>query len=391
MGSKRAFAVLLAIQLLLALAWVVYAIYLPSLAKSAGIAAKWVPWILALDQAIFVATDWAAGAAAGRAVAGLRRIAPILVGTTLISTIAFALLPIVAATESTTTFLVLIILWTLSTAALRAPPLVLLSNYAPRAARPWLASMCTVGIGLAAALAPALATWLRGYDARLPFVFASVAVMIAALALFGAERASRDRPKPPAADEAKTIGPGWGPAVIVLLVLFSLAEQLHVALNMPAMYTRFVAPERLSQLVPLFWLGFVFTTLVAAPIRDMFGPGALMAIGAVIGTLALGLTFVAPNLESMIAIQMLMGFAWGCALMGAFYVAMGAAAPVRARAIGIVFAILAIGAMLRLVVVGSGWLADAAFKARLPSVATLIWAIAMLGTIAFVYRRRVNP
>ena len=95
----EAYAVLIAIQFLFALSWVMYAVYLPGLAAKAGIAAHWIPWILAVDQAIFVATDWASGVVAGRVMASLRRLAPPLIGLTLISTIAFGLLPHLAQKE----------------------------------------------------------------------------------------------------------------------------------------------------------------------------------------------------------------------------------------------------------------------------------------------------
>ena len=63
---------LAALELVFALGWTVYAIYLPRLAASAGIAAGTVIYILMLDQAIFTVTDfatrfhvWSAGSAIG--------------------------------------------------------------------------------------------------------------------------------------------------------------------------------------------------------------------------------------------------------------------------------------------------------------------------------------
>ena len=57
------------VQAILVLTWTVYALFLPVLAKQAGIPAHWVVWILVADQALFVITDWAAGVFADRLVA----------------------------------------------------------------------------------------------------------------------------------------------------------------------------------------------------------------------------------------------------------------------------------------------------------------------------------
>ena len=54
------------LELVFALGWTVYAIYLPQLAASAGIAAGAVIYILMLDQAIFTVTDFAMGVAADK-------------------------------------------------------------------------------------------------------------------------------------------------------------------------------------------------------------------------------------------------------------------------------------------------------------------------------------
>ena len=57
---------LAALELVFALGWTVYVIYLPRLAASVGIAAGAVIYILMLDQAIFTVTDFAMGVAADK-------------------------------------------------------------------------------------------------------------------------------------------------------------------------------------------------------------------------------------------------------------------------------------------------------------------------------------
>ena len=49
------------VQFFFALGWIVYIVYLPQLARQAGLDARWVPWLLVLDQLVFVLTDLAVG------------------------------------------------------------------------------------------------------------------------------------------------------------------------------------------------------------------------------------------------------------------------------------------------------------------------------------------
>jgi len=70
------------VQLLFALTWTVYVLYLPALAARAGIDKSAVPYILLLDQVVFAATDLAMGALADRLVRGYRRLALVVLGVT---------------------------------------------------------------------------------------------------------------------------------------------------------------------------------------------------------------------------------------------------------------------------------------------------------------------
>ena len=76
-------------------------------------------------------------------------------------------------------FLVLTVVWSITSSALRAPPLVLLGKYAKLAAIPWLASLSFFGLGLAGAMAPYLTVNLRGLDPRWPFALSSLALLLA--------------------------------------------------------------------------------------------------------------------------------------------------------------------------------------------------------------------
>src|SRR6202044_3146083 len=68
---------LAALELVFALGWTVYAIYLPRLAASAGITAGAVIYILMLDQAIFTVTDFAVGVASDKVSRLVGRLGPL--------------------------------------------------------------------------------------------------------------------------------------------------------------------------------------------------------------------------------------------------------------------------------------------------------------------------
>ena len=82
------------IQLFFALTWVIYVIYLPRLAVQAGIDRGSVPWILVLDQVIFVVCDCAVGIAADRLAMVVGRLGKVVAGLTALSALAFLLIPL---------------------------------------------------------------------------------------------------------------------------------------------------------------------------------------------------------------------------------------------------------------------------------------------------------
>jgi len=84
------------VQFFFALGWIVYVVYLPRLAQQAGLDARWVPWLLVLDQLVFIATDLAVGLASDRAARVLGRIGHWVLGASVLSAMAFLALPWVA-------------------------------------------------------------------------------------------------------------------------------------------------------------------------------------------------------------------------------------------------------------------------------------------------------
>src|SRR3954466_7981680 len=127
-GSGNRTGVYLAmLQLVFTLGWTTYVIYLPKLAASVGIAPSAVILILMLDQAIFTISDTAMGIAADKVARFAGRLGLFVGALTAISCTAFVALPFVAGSGpgAQAWFIALIVVWAITSSALRAPPLTL--------------------------------------------------------------------------------------------------------------------------------------------------------------------------------------------------------------------------------------------------------------------------
>jgi len=124
-AGNRTGVYLAVLQLVFTLGWTTYVIYLPKLCAQVGIAPSWVIFILMLDQAIFTITDTAMGIAADKIAPFVGRLGVFVGITTAISCAAFIALPYVAGTGpgAQVWFIVLILIWVVTSSALRAPPL----------------------------------------------------------------------------------------------------------------------------------------------------------------------------------------------------------------------------------------------------------------------------
>ena len=189
-AGSRTGVYLAILQLVFTLGWTTYVIYLPKLAAQVGIAPSAVILILMLDQAIFTITDTAMGIAADRIAPFVGRLGVFVGAVTAVSCAAFIALPFVAGTGpgAQVWFIVLIVIWVVTSSALRAPPLTLLGKYGARPALPFLSALAMLGYGLAGAVSPYLGVLLRNHDARIPFVISGVVLLITALALSKVER-----------------------------------------------------------------------------------------------------------------------------------------------------------------------------------------------------------
>jgi hypothetical protein len=305
------------LELVFALGWTVYAIYLPRLAASAGIAAGAVIYILMLDQAIFTVTDFAMGVAAYKVSRLVGRLGHWVAAITALSCAAFVALPYVAGTKiGPTALLVLIVIWAVTSSALRAPPLMLLGKYAARPAIPYLMSLAMLGLGIAGAVSPYLAITLAKQDPRLPFVIASVTLVLASLGLAKVER-SLAKDAPPKPEPPKNVDRAVPVIVFALAtVIFAFGFQLHFFFNSAPRFKQFTSD--ISTLMPVFWVGFSIGMFPASLITKRWGGLPVMGLFGLIGAIAIVVMEFSGTLEVVIAAQLIAGAAWGCILMSAF-------------------------------------------------------------------------
>jgi MFS family permease len=149
------------VQFLFVTCWTVYVIYLPGLLESGGLPRRYAPWILVVDQLVFMAMDVATGTAADRTARMVGRLGPFIVGITAVSCVCFLLIPHAAGAGAPVALLTMVLLWTASSSALRAPPWVLLSRHAAVPSVPWINALALTGVGLGAAAAPCLGARLQ--------------------------------------------------------------------------------------------------------------------------------------------------------------------------------------------------------------------------------------
>src|SRR5216110_485903 len=146
-SANRTGIYLALLQLVFTLGWTTYVIYLPKLAAQFGIAPSAVIFILMLDQAIFTITDTAMGIAADKIAPFVGRLGLFVGALTALSCAAFVALPFVAGTGPVAQawFIALIVIWAITSSALRAPPLTLLGKHRAKPSVPFLSALAMLG------------------------------------------------------------------------------------------------------------------------------------------------------------------------------------------------------------------------------------------------------
>lgn len=364
------------VQFFLAIGWVVYAAYLPQLAKAAGLPPKAVPWLLMADQLVFIATDLAVGLASDRAARVLGRIGRWVLLATLLSSAAFLALPWVAGLGSPALLVGVTLIWAVTSSALRAPPLTLLGRYVAKPQQASMVALTSLGLGLAGAIAPYVALQLKGVDPVLPFLLSAACLAAVTLGMVAAERAlaaQGDRPGKPAAQPAG--GPGVLPTVAFLLAaaLGAAAFQWHGFVASAPLALRFAPAADLPWLLPAFWVGFNLALWPAGWLAQREGHWRAMALGAVMAGGGNAAAAFATELPHLLAAQGLAGAGWALLLCSAFSGALALGQGGRAGFFsGALNAVLAAAALARIalvsqvtppapVVLNLAWLAAAGF------------------------------
>lgn len=388
MNSSRAGVYLAVIQFFFALSWTVYVIFLPQLAGQVGIPKRAVIYVLMLDQLIFVLADYVMGVASDRAARVVGRLGRAVLGITVLSCVAFLALPFAAPSGSAPLFLGIVVLWSVTSSALRAPPLTLVGRHAAKPQQPWLVALSMLGLGLASALAPYLSIALRDVDPRGPFLLSSLALALATWGIVAAERALVARPTvaAPAANESPRGAPATA-GFLVAAVLAAGAFQLHTFVNSTPLYLRFAGTGQLQWLAPLFWVGFNLALPPASWAARRWGGWRVMALAGLAAALASLLAQQAANLPQLITLQLLAGAAWACLLMSAFSAALALGHTGReGRLGGALSSVLALAALGRMAVLALEWHKDPAAQAAFAWAPVLGWLLA--GSALFLLLRR---
>jgi len=379
------------LQLVFTLGWTTYVIYLPKLCAQVGIAPSAVILILMLDQAIFTITDTAMGIAADKVAPFVGRLGMFVGVVTAVSCAAFIALPFVAGTgpNAQVWFIALIVIWVITSSALRAPPLTLLGKHRAKPAIPFLSALAMLGYGLAGAVSPYLGVVLRNEDPRLPFVISGVVLLITALALSRVERGlAQQSPSPGQPTEvAKPLGQ-VSMFFIASMVILSLGYQLHFSINSAPFFLRFAKPDDLQWLLPVFWIGFNIAMFPASVVTKRRGGLIVMGAAGLLGALAVLGAELAGNLNMLIAAQFLAGAAWGCMLMSAVSAALAIGETgAEGKVVGLVFSALALATFARMAAVAGG-------LQRMPEYAPLLhwapvacWSVAGAGLLVIAASR----
>jgi len=389
-GANRTGAYLAFLQFVFALGWTTYVIYLPKLAAEVGIAPSAVILVLMLDQAIFTITDTAMGFAADRIASLVGRLGAFVGALTVVSCAAFVALPFVAGggPDAKVALIALIVIWSITSSALRAPPLILLAKHSAKPDLPFLSALVMLGYGLAGALSPYLGVLLREKDARLPFVVSSVVLLITALALSKVERNGAEAAR---AGKARKAAKPLGAVTVILIaamVIFALGYQLHFSINSEPFYLRFAPRSELQWLMPVFWIGFNIAMFPASIVVKHRGALIVMGAAGLFGGAAIFAAEFAGGLQTLIVAQFLAGAAWGCMLMSAISAALAIGQTgSEGKVTGLLFSALALATLARMAAVAGG-------LQKLPDYAPLLhwapvacWSVAGAGLLVIAASR----
>lgn len=394
--SRRWLGVYLGVvQFFFAACWIVYVIYLPQLVDQAGMPKAAAAWILMTDQLVFVFADYAAGVAADRVARVVGGVGLWVLAATIVSSLAFLALPFVAPAASAPLFVAVVLVWAVTSSALRAPPLALLGKYVAKPSRPILIGLSLLGLGVANAIAPYLGLHLRGVDARIPFVLSSLALALVTCGMVGVERAlarragtSADAAAAQAAAARDTARSGSKTLFFAAALLAALSFQVHVFIDSAPLYRAHAPAASLPLLTPVFWIGFNIAMLPLSLAARRWPSAYVMGAAALVAAVASALATHAPTLPWLVSAQLVAGAAWSGVIVAAFAWALTRSGAGRAGAFaGALSAVLALATLARMASVASGWPQSAALAEALAWWPVAGWLAASVGIVVLIVRR----
>ncbi len=340
--TRRKFSYPGILQFLFLLTWVTYVLYLGEFLDKLGMAKSFLPWLLILDQILFLLADVTMGFFSSKVFRLHRRIGPLLLVLNLASCLIFIALPHLAATTPAL-FIGMTIIWVLTSSVLRVP---LFGLIAQRSAEPLHGTAgALLGMGIAGALAPYLVHLLKGIDPVLPFTLAGISLGLATLGFLQWESAHAQTHDRPAAT------PSTRGLLRLLLPVLLLAAgfQLHAFINSALLFRQVAESGMLQWLLPVFWIGFSLAVFPGAKLVEQRGAENTFHASAAAGSIALALCLFGPSLPLLLFLQLLAGLAWG----GVFTSGLAIAAQLGASGkeaffTGIIFALLALAAIARI-------------------------------------------
>ena len=379
-STKIAAIYLAVVQLLFALSWSIYDIFLPQLTAKAGISKDAASWLSLADQFIVIFMDIAFGLASPWITKAIGRAGKWIIGAVMGSCLAFLLLPFVAKGAGAL-FLPLVVVWVVASSAIRMPVLILLSQNVSRFAIAGFAAIVAIGKGLASAFGSYLTSSLAGVNPAIPFVMSSVVIALAILGLLWVERQAREDAAP--SNEVYRRLPV--PVLFLFgvgVLLTALGFQLHGGAS-AGLYQAVAPKVSLGLLMPIFWIGFHLALYPASLLAKRYGAESAVATGAILSAIGCFSATSAGSLPALIGDQVLTGAGWALFFMGGLGQAISMGLPNK---VGLYLAswsaLLATATLLRMMLA----------KTKLsPSVAPTLWVVgALVLVLSVVLTRRAR-
>jgi len=393
------------VQFLFFTTWIVYIVYLGDLLEQIGLGKHTILWVILFDQLVFAIMDILMGFGSDRAARLMRQVGPFIVAINTVSCLGFIAMPWIASNGDTgsigqTLWVIALLLWIATSSVLRAPTFMLLAKHAAAPQMPSLVAINLAGLAIGAALAPYLGTVLKTLDPMMPFMVTAVTLWIATIGIIYVERFLQNNPAKKDEDNSANQNeetphdfnarhPSFTPLLLTLsggAILLALGFQLHIFVNSKAHYLQFVQADQLVWLLPVFWIGFNLLIFPASKFSKKHDALTILLWAFPLGVIALWLVSVSIDLNMLVVAQLLAGSAWGILLMAGIATSLAIGGKSHGGLIlGLWFSMLAIGAMVRVLIMLGDFHKQADMSIWLHTLPILSW---FLAAVCFYFARR---